>query len=222
MAEQAELTFEFNFRSRRFRDAQKGLEALAAELGRNVKLMPATLAKDLGKFLDEVRRALIRRHSTPFNNPANVPATGATNLLSRRGGIRNIVTFARGARQGDLNRVVGEVVVPFPLSVHELGTTITPKRSQFLTIPLSAALDGRGIPIRPSARDWPRTFVKQSKRGNLLIFQRNGATLVPLYLLKRSVQLPARLGAQATLNAGLDFFVDESIDRLARRLVQGT
>ncbi len=212
MAEQ--ISIEFQFRGKRFRDAQKGLEAFAAELGKDVQKLGPILTRALQRYLDEVRRALIRRHSKPFSNPTNVPATGSSDLLSRSGGIRRITTLVKSSR--DLNLITGTMVVPFPLSVHERGTTIRAKSSQFLTIPLSAALSARGIPLRPKARDWNNTFVQRSKRGNLLIFQRRGAQIVPLYLLKRSVTLPPRLKAEETLMAGEDFFVESLITEMSK------
>ncbi len=211
------ITIEFQFRNKRFTDAQKGLEAFAAELGRDVQKLGPILSKSLQRYLDEVRRALIRRHSKPFSNPTNVPATGSSDLLRRSGGIRGITTLVKSAK--DLNRIAGTMIVPFPISVHERGTTIRARNAQFLTIPLSAALDSRGIPLRPSARSWDMTFVQRSRRGNLLIFQRRGTQIVPLYLLKKSVTLPPRLKAEESLLAGEDFFVSETIDAMAKALM---
>ncbi len=217
MATEIQLTF--NFRGRRFRDAQKGLEIFAAQLGKNVSKLPPVLARDLDEYLREVRKALVQRHSKAFVNPTNAPATGEDNLLRRTGGIAGIRTFVK--KSADLNRIQGALVVPFPISVHEEGTTIRAKRTQFLTIPLPAALDSRGVPLRARARDWDNTFVARSRRGNLLIFQRQGVGIVPLYLLKREVTLPPRLGAQDTLEAGANFFVDTAIDNMVKKLQEG-
>ena len=64
--------------------------------------------------------------------------------------------------------------------IHEVGGVIRAKSARYLTIPLPAALDRRGVARQPSARGWKNTFVAESKRGNLLIFQRRGAQIVPL------------------------------------------
>ncbi|MCH7510985.1 MAG: hypothetical protein IIB19_01330 [Chloroflexi bacterium] len=215
MAEQ--ISIEFQFRNKRFRDAQKGLEAFASELGKDVQKLGPILTRGLQRYLDEVRRALIRRHGKPFSNPTNVPATGSSDLLSRSGGIKRITTLVKSSK--DLNLISGTMIVPFPISVHERGTTITARSAKFLTIPLSAALSARGIPLRPKARDWNNTFVQRSKRGNLLIFQRRGAQIVPLYLLKRSVTLPPRLKAEETLMAGEDFFVESLITEMSKAIL---
>ncbi len=211
------IELDFEFRNRRFRDAAKGLEAFAGQLGRNAEKLPAELEKALKEFLAEVRKALISRHSKPFSNPANVPATGERDLLRRTGGVEGIRAFT--SRTGkDIEGVAGGLVVPFPISVHEKGATIRAKRAQFLTIPLSAALDSRGVPLRASARQWENTFVQRSRRGNLLIFQKRAAGIVPLYLLKRQVTLPPRLEAQESLEAGREFFIDEATERMFKAL----
>lgn len=213
-----EVSLEFEFRNKRHRDAQKGVEALVRELGRATSRLGPVLKHELLRYMQEVRKSLIQRHSQAFINPTNVPATGASNLLRRQGGVAGIKASAVGER--DLNQITGVLTIPFPISVHEEGATIRPRAAQYLTIPLSAALDSRGVPLRPSARSWDNTFVQTSTRGNLLIFQRRGSKIVPLYLLRRQVKLPARLRAQATLEAGQDHFVDRSIEAMTKELLK--
>jgi hypothetical protein len=209
----ADVGFEFEFRNRRFREAQKGLEFLADELETQAKKVAPALVRELRAFLGAVTKALRERHSEKWQ-----PGGSPEDALYRRtgGGIRGIKRKVRGRT---LNTVVGEMVIPFPLSVHEEGAVITARNARFLTIPLPAALDNRGVPLRPKARDWDSTFVQRSKRGNLLIFRRVGAGIVPLYLLKPQVTIPPRLGAKKTLDAGLDFFVDSAIDAMAKEIL---
>lgn len=211
------ISLEFNFRNQRFTNAQKGLEALGRSFAESQRVLAPALRRELQTYLKAVRFSLLQRHSKPFVNPTNAPATGEDALLKRRGGIRKIRTKTKGGMR--LDQVRGELMIPFPLSVHEDGTTITARRAKFLTIPLPAALDSRGVPLRRNARAWDKTFVQMSKRGNLLIFQRRGTMLVPLYLLKKSVVLPPRLKAQETLRAGEDFFVDSAIDAMTTKLL---
>ncbi len=103
-------------------------------------------------------------------------------------------------------------VVSFTLSgiaaVHERGATIRAKNAQYLTIPLPAALNKNGTPKRPTARSWPNTFVQRSKKGNLLIFQKKGKDIIPLYVLKKSVVIPKRLAFKEGFEAGRDFLAD--------------
>lgn len=76
--------------------------------------------------------------------------------------------------------------------IHEFGGTVTAKNSKFLTIPLDANKTGAGV-MRQNARQvidaGGHTFM--SKRGNMIIAGKDG---VPMFVLKRSVTIPARLG----------------------------
>jgi hypothetical protein len=106
--------------------------------------------------------------------------------------------------------------------VHEFGATIKPKSAKYLTVPLPAALDGKGVPKKQSAREWDNTFVAQSKAGNLIIFRRRGSQVVPLYVLKSSVTIPPRLGMRKTLDAGVPYFVERAMDSLVREIMKGS
>jgi phage gpG-like protein len=66
-------------------------------------------------------------------------------------------------------------------STHQYGRTIRPVNVRFLTIPLPAARPGS------KARDYDNTFVAKG-----IIFQKQGANIVPLFKLKKSVKIPAR------------------------------
>jgi hypothetical protein len=90
-----------------------------------------------------------------------------------------------------------------------------------LTIPLPAALDARGVPRKRSARDWDNTFVQKSRRGNLLIFQRRGREIVPLYALKPEVRVRARLGVRDELEAGVAGFVERAAAAMIQQLARG-
>jgi hypothetical protein len=84
-------------------------------------------------------------------------------------------------------------------------TTITPKRAKFLTIPLKAAQTATGVGRGGALSGaYAKTFVRMSKAGNLIIFGQGtyakGAksgqakgNIVPLFLLKKSVRVPARI-----------------------------
>jgi hypothetical protein len=85
------------------------------------------------------------------------------------------------------------------MAMHEKGGVIRAKTSNYLTIPLPAALNGNGTPRQLSARQWQGTFVARSRAGNLIIFQKRGRDIVPLYVLKKSIRIRARLGLKKTL-----------------------
>jgi hypothetical protein len=101
------------------------------------------------------------------------------------------------------------------LSVHETGATIR-ARGKFLTLPLRAALDGRGISRGP-ARSFQNTFVARSDRGNLIIFQRLGQDrVVPLFLLRRQVTIPPRLRLRETVAYESGYFLSKAITAMAK------
>lgn len=65
----------------------------------------------------------------------------------------------------------------------EKGGQIKAKRVKYLTIPFPG--------VKGRARNFPDTFVLRSKKGNLIIAERRGATgFRPLFLLKPSVMIP--------------------------------
>lgn len=108
--------------------------------------------------------------------------------------------------------------VPYA-NILERGGTITAK-GKYLAIPLRAALTRAGASKMPSPRDFKSTFVQRSKKGNLIIFQALGKTptgrkrlkgyigaggekiksnIVPLFVLKKSVNIPPKKYMAITL-----------------------
>lgn len=81
--------------------------------------------------------------------------------------------------------------------IHEYGGTVTPKNSQYLTIPLDANKTATGK-TRMDARTAisQGAFFFKSKAGNLLIGQKGSGKgeVVPLFVLKKQITIPARLG----------------------------
>lgn len=72
-------------------------------------------------------------------------------------------------------------------TILEVGGVIIPKRAKFLTIPLRPALTKAGVTKYPSARDYPNTIVFKN-----MIWQKEGRKLVPLFVLKKEVKIPAK------------------------------
>ncbi len=73
--------------------------------------------------------------------------------------------------------------------------------------------------MRQRARDWDNTFVQRSRRGNLLIFQRNGPNITPLYLLKPSVRIQPRLGLEdSVIKNGLPWFERRAFEEISGEL----
>lgn len=214
MAKPLEINFEF--RNQRFTDASAGLQAFMAAINKDfAEEAPKILSKELRNFLDTVALALSRRHGVAWK-----AGTTPTTLSVRSGdAIKSIVESVRveGTTFADMKGYIGGA---FPLATHEFGATIVSK-GKLLTIPLDAALDSRGIPLKAKAGDWDKTFVAKSKKGNLIIFRKVGAQIVPLYVLKSKVVIPARLGMGDTLKTGLPYFVERAMDQIVKNVTGG-
>jgi hypothetical protein len=104
-------------------------------------------------------------------------------------------------------------------SVHEgwpdnrASTTIRPTHGRYLTIPLEAARTAAGV-ARGSARDFPDTFFAQP-HGHLILFQRQGTRVVPLFLLVTSVTIPARPAILPAINRAMPLIVNDLTSRVA-------
>lgn len=77
-------------------------------------------------------------------------------------------------------------------------TVIRPRSAQYLAIPLEGALTPAGV-ARGRPRDFPDTFVRRARAGRLVILQRTGSGIVPLFLLTREVSVPARPALRPTM-----------------------
>jgi len=117
-----------------------------------------------------------------------------------------------------LSSVTGEV---FPrvgfMGVFETGGVVSPntgkkgiggKPRKYFKIPLPGSREGANVPGRDegahSSSLGAETFLRKSKRGNLIIFRRNfGSDITPIFVLKEHIRLPKRpfLGPAASKSA---------------------
>lgn len=211
------VEFTLDFRSKRYTDAQLGLRAIASDLEKSDSIIYPTVKKELQKFLTDVTDALARRHGNPYPG-----GTSANSLSKRSGDLVQSLKENTAVKGSNLENLVGEIGGIFYARIHEYGGTITAKRAKYLTIPLPAALNSNGTPKKKSARDWDKTFIITSKKGNLLIVQRDGRKLIPLYVLKTSVYIPPRLNLRKTVDTALPVWVDELSDKLLAAIISGT
>jgi len=160
----------------------KSVEALIARLG---NLDP----KDQGKLVYKgfVNSCLLIERALKGNVSGSLLSVRSGRLrssigsrvdLEEEGLVGNI---GSGVRQGERMKYA---------NIQERGGTVRPRLSQYLTIPLDAANTAAGV-ARGRARDFDDTFIARSKLGNLIIFQKKGKGITPLFLLKKSVEIPA-------------------------------
>ena len=201
-----EFDLEFQYNNQRFSNAAKGLEALGENLGGAIDRAGPVLARELRDLLTYIASEAATRHGNAWPG-----GTGPKTLSTRSGAlVRSILdgVWVEGDHLGDIQGGISTVSYG---ATQEFGATIRPKNGKYLAIPLPAALDARGVPLKLGPRQWDNTFVATSKNGNLIIFQRRGATIIPLYVLKTEVTIPPRLGLRDSVEIMLPFFVDRAI-----------
>lgn len=208
------LTIGLEYRGKRYNDASVGLAALSKELGTSLTRAAPALRKEIKNYLDTVALALNQRHGSPWPG-----GTGGQTMSVRSGALNRSIRDSVRVSGSTVNTLRGQIGSIFYGRIHEYGGVIKPKKAKYLTIPLPAALTSNGTPKKPTARDWDRTFVITSKKGNLLIVRKQGRGIVPLYVLKKSVRIPARLGMGDTLEKGAPQFVDKAMSAMAKTIL---
>lgn len=209
------LSLSFDWRSRRFNDAAQGLAAVSQHLGIAFRDAPQIVSRELREYLETVVEALSTRHGRAYPG-----GTGAKTLSKRSGFMLESIKESLSVTGSTIGTIEGRLSVPNNRKIHENGGVLRPKTAKYLTIPLPAALNANGTPKKPSARAWKNTFVIKSKAGNLLIVQRQGARIVPLYVLKTSVYIPPRLGLMETARAGTTMLADRLSNALLKDLLK--
>lgn len=215
------VDLELEYRGKRYVDVSRGLAAVAETTGKDFDAALPFVRNVLRQYMTGVVRATASRMKGAWPDGTSSPGEVPGRLSRRSGGLARKMNASRISARLTSEGPVVSFQLTGVMAVHERGAVITPRTSQYLTIPLPAALDSRGVPLRKSARDWQNTFVRRSKRGNLLIFQKQGREIIPLYALKKSVRIPARLDFGRTFNAGLDRLGDEVADSVLREFING-
>lgn len=211
------LSVQFRWRGKTYRSAFRGLSLFAESLGDDVERLTPVVRRQLDLFMRGVIEAMRQRHDTPWPEGTSPKGVRPGTMSKRSGGIAKSLGYSvSGSSLDDVRAAVfGSRIA----RVHERGAVIRTKRAKYLTVPLPAALDSRGNPLRRRARDWDNTFVKRSKKGNLIIFQSRGrGEIIPLYVLRKQVRIPARLGLADTVGTAIPLFEQEVIDAMLRDL----
>ena len=208
---------EFSYKGSRYRDAEKGLRALAQEFPKDFEENGSkALGRVMLKYLKGVSNALTKRHGGAW------PSGTTPKTLSKRSG-KGVGSIAKSIdikHKNTIDSVTGYIGGKHYLRIHEYGGVIKAKNVRYLTIPLKAALNSNGTTKKKSARQWPNTFVAKSKKGNLIIFQKQGrGRIVPLYVLKEKVTIKPRLGMGDSLNALKEYFVDNAFSEMHKGIM---
>lgn len=176
--------------------------------------------KVMVRTLDRIYAQIREKHGKPWPTGSNTWGT-ARNILAKRSGegLKSIKASMDTNIDSAFTVVEGRISTA-KLTTHETGARISARNAKYLTIPFRTALDSRGLPLKRSARDWDRTFVRMSRKGNLIIYRKDGSgRVIPLYLLKRSVYIPPRLGMKETVESELPYFEAKALRAIEKELV---
>lgn len=207
--------FKVVFQGREFADVGDGMQQFFVSLRQVWDGSAKELKMAMTDYLLYVAAELEQKHSGSWPS-----GTTGTSLSKRTGsGIESIIHSIK-VEGRTLDTLRGFISAPGYMSIHEYGGTMTGK-GKLLTIPLPAALDSRGVPIKRSAREWDNTFVTKTRAGNLVIMQKRLSQVVPLYVLKESVTIPPRLGLQDELKADVPYFLPRAIDAMVAAMTKG-
>lgn len=207
---------EFSLRvgPRYYRHASQGFHDLA----RKVSNVPTAVSQPFRSLLLEHLQSVARKVAA--RNSGN--ATTDSAVRKRSGSL--VSTLEEGIRVdgGSIGNLVARFTGVDYLMIHEEGGVIRARKSQYLTIPLDAALNSDGTPRFPTAREWANTFVGRSKKGNLLIFQRRGRAIIPLYALRKEVTIKPRLGLKREIfdAGGLKAFSDKFAAEVMKEILR--
>ena len=210
------FTIELEFRNQRWTDAAAGLRAFYDILGKDWDGSAKVLSREMKSFLIAIADAIATRNSNGWPG-----GTTPTSLSQRTGTLNEAILNSpevTGETFENIRGAIGAPGVKYAL-IQETGGVISAKNGKFLAIPLPAAMTSDGVPLLPGPRNWPNTFVARTKNGNLVIFMKKGVQIVPLYVLKPQVTIPARLKMGETLDTGLPYFVDQAMDKMVKAVV---
>jgi len=133
-------------------------------------------ARDLRLPLADFGERMVRKISKRLSGPA---------LKERTGRLKGSLTHEETADTGEISAGGGPGEVDYA-AIHQYGGTIKPKKRKALTIPFPGGPADKRVPLR--AADFADTFVAKG-----IIFQKRGEDdIVPLFILKKSVEIPAR------------------------------
>lgn len=208
----AQGAIKVRFRGRVYNSPRRAYAALTARIDKNWDQSVQTVRTELKMYMDAVIERLRDRHGSSWPG-----GTSDKTLSKRTGELLEELSNSERIMGAKLDNLQGVFHLGEKLVFHEYGGTKT-AGGKMMTIPLPAALDSRGVPLRKSARDWSNTFVAETRAGNVVIFQRRGGSIVPLYVLKDSVTVKPRLGFREEVANGIPRFVGRMADKLIQQL----
>lgn len=176
-------------------------------LDKALQVAPRLTIRKLKDAMNEAGRAFIEdvvtKSFTGYKPGLN---RTKTKLRNRSGKLRRSAQWNKTRVKGGLfaktktltmRATIGDSFTSQYVNIQEYGGTVRPKRARNLAIPLPANLTPAGR-VRFLTRDEGVKFMLNPKTGKMFLY-RDGSDGKPvlLYVLKKEVKVPARLGFQA-------------------------
>jgi hypothetical protein len=175
------------------------------EVTANTAEVAAALDADLRSIWPRVTRAIKQATASVLRLVADQKITAAGILEPRTGNLRRSL-YQKIEQSSDTitGRVGFDMAIAPYARIQELGGVVTAKRAANLTIPIGEALTAKGVArfsarqliSNPFAFGYKGTFVAKG----ILFGSVEGGGILPLFVLKPSVVLPARLPLLSALN----------------------
>lgn len=163
-----EYVIDVTVNSKKYPSLEAGFRGVKAKL--NSRSISDAFKKQLRGFLNEIATDMERQHSGGYPS-----GTTSKTLSSRTGEGVSSIRRSIVVKGSNISNIFGTIGGLKRLAIHEFGGTIR-ARGGHLAIPLPDALNSRGLPKRQSPRDWGKTKILRSRRGNLVIYREIGAS----------------------------------------------
>lgn len=209
------LKVETLYNGKSYPSLDAAIAAACKEIEVNLLSFPPILRQEFLEFLQRITQNTVK-YFIPFSKRNRGQQK---DMQMRSGKTRSQILASPEVKDVGRGLYFGYVGGPKHLEINEFGGIQGPKAGdKFVYIPLDAALNARGLPIAKDPRNWKNTFIRKTRRGNLIIFQRRASGRpVPLYLLKRNVKIPPRLRMTRAIISASPYFERKVMDALERQ-----
>lgn len=184
------------FDDTRAREILSGIETRLTDMTELFRTIGATALRAVMRNFEEQGRPRRWRSLTPVTKRAR--RGNRAKILQDTGQLKASI----GVKTGDRWAEVGTNLEY--AAIHQFGGVITARNARSLAIPLNPKARQK----RP--REWEGLFAYTSRAGHRILALRRGNRLVPMYILKRSVRIPARPFLS---------FTDEDIEIMRQQMI---
>lgn len=172
----------------------------------NSEKLKEELAKELAGYRKQFRE-IVFRSLTVLEAEILEQIRRKAGLHVRTGALLNSVSRTKRVYEenGVIIGQIGTEGVQYA-AIHEFGGTVVPKNKQFLALPTDQNRRADGLPVMTTTelRNTGRSFIRDH-----IIYLQEGKKITPMFVLKRSINIPARPYLSTALEAKKDQILKE-------------